>query len=400
VEQNKVIWSVDQPTRGAVRYGFVSGEYDRIAYPLPADNADKVYSNGHEVPLLSAVVGVPIFIQRTDLTEAGQLFAAAEETVVFDAVPAEMALLTMTSIDVQFGDAHVIQLPSENKIVMIDAGNPYVSRRGQTAPQHVRRWLDDRAVSRIDVAMVSHMHADHYGGFVWGADAADNGILELYEVGFFLDVPEVSGNNDRHTDLLALLTTQNIPRYIITPGMTDQANPDILGWDPAVGVLVLNGGSQAEWANISHTGTRINNDSIVLKFSYGEVDIITGGDCEVEGESRILDHFAPQLDKVELFKAHHHGRYDANSWEFLTVIVPRISFIPVAFAAYYEGPDQGAEDTAQTLARLAAVGADVFRFDAAEPLARPNDNRTFWHTTFVTDGVSYEVHIVPSIWGI
>jgi len=165
-------------------------------------------------------------------------------------------------------------------------------------------------------------------------------------------------------------------------------------------VLVLNAGSQAEWANISHTGTRINNDSIVLKFNYGEVDIITGGDCEVEGEARILSHFSQELDEVELFKAHHHGRYDANSLEFLSVIAPRISFIPVAFAAYYEGPDQGAEDTAQTLARLAVVQADVFRFDAAEPLAWENDNRTFWHTTFITDGISYEVRIVPSIWGI
>ncbi len=398
VEQNKVLWSVDQPTRGAVRYGFVSGEYDRIAYPEAGLGADKNYSEGHAVPLISAVADLPIYIQRTDLTEDGRLYAAAEETVVFANVPAELRMLTMTCLDVQFGDSHVLRLPSDGSIVMIDAGNPYEGRQGQSAPAHVKAWLDGQAITRIDVALATHMHADHYGGFVWGADAQDNGILEIYEVGFFLDVPDVSGNSN--ATLVDLRDDEGIPRHIISDGMSDVTDPDFLGWDSAVRVLVLNAGAQPEWANISYAGTRINNDSIVLKISYGEVDIVTGGDCEVEGEGRILDLYPEQLPGVELLKSHHHGRADANSVAFIESVAPRVSFIPVAFVAYNEGPDQGAEDTAQTLARLALVQSDVFRFDAAEPLGRPNDNRTFWHTTFATDGISYEVRITPSLWGI
>ena len=213
-------------------------------------------------------------------------------------------------------------------------------------------------------------------------------------------MPDVSGNSNSHASLVDLLDDEGIPRHIISDGMSDVTDPDFLGWDSAVRVLVLNAGAQPEWANISYAGTRINNDSIVLKISYGEVDIVTGGDCEVEGEGRILDLYPEQLPGVELLKSHHHGRADANSVAFLESVAPRVSFIPVAFVAYNEGPDQGAEDTAQTLARLALVQSDVFRFDAAEPLGRPNDNRTFWHTTFATDGISYEVRITPSLWGI
>ncbi len=398
VDQNKVLWSVDRPTRGAVRYGFVSGQYDRIAYPA-ATGTEKLFVMDHVVPLLSAVAGIPVFIQRTDRTEDGLLYAAAEETVSFASVPEPGPRLTMTSLDVQFGDAHVLCLPSEGKIVVIDAGNPYVTRRDQTAPQHVKQWLDDRAITRIDVALATHMHADHYGGFVWGADAAENGLLEIYEVGAFLDVPAVSGNRSEHTALVALLLEEGIPRFVIEEGMSDTTHPVPLAWDPEVAVWVLNAGSQPEWADISHAGTRINNDSIVLKISYGEVDIVTGGDCEVEGEDRIRARYPDQLAGVEFFKAHHHGRYDANSQRFLSTLAPRVSLIPVAFAAYSEGPDQGEDDTAQTLGRLAALRVDVFRFDAAEPMGHVNDNRTFWHTDFVTDGISYEVRLTPSLWG-
>lgn len=399
VEQNQVIWNVDRPTRGAVRYGFVSGQYERIAYPATTTGADKAFGTDHAVPLISAQPGVPIYIQRTDLTEDGALYAAAEETVTFASMPDPAALLTMTSLDVQFGDAHVLQLPSEGKTVVIDAGNPYVSHRDQSAPEHVKQWLDARAITRIDVALATHLHVDHYGGFVWGADAAENGLLEIFTVAQFLDVTAVSGNTTEHAALVALLQEEQIPRQVIADGMSDATDPVALGWDPLVRVWVLNAGRQAEWQDIGYSGTRINNDSIVLKISYGEVDIVTGGDCEVEGEGRILDHYADRLNGVEFFKAHHHGRYDANTQAFLTTMTPRISLIPVAFVAYNEGPTQGAEDTAQTLGRLQSLGIDVYRFDAAEPLGRVNDNRTFWHTTFLTDGASYEVHIEPSLWG-
>ena len=74
--------------------------------------------------------------------------------------------------------------------------------------------------------------------------------------------------------------------------------------------------------------------------------------------------------------------------------------IVLAFVAYSGGPADGLASTEEVLERLADVGSDVFRFDAAEPLGRVNDNRTFWHTTFVTDGTSYEVRIEPSVWGL
>lgn len=395
----QIQWTTSLTTRGTVRYGFVSGQYDRVAYPAAGAGRDKVYDETHTVILLSAVAGVPIYIQRTDQTNRGHFYAAAEETVVFASVPDLSPLLVFTSLDVQFGDAHVLELPSEGKLVMIDAGPWYEERRGESAVEHVLHWLEGQAVERIDYALATHTHADHWGGFLpsWSGSP---GVFALYEIGIFLDVAEVSGNHDDHEEIVAYVDAKGITRYVIEPGMSNTTDPEPLGWDPLVDVLVLNAGSQPEWAGSGWEGDRINNDSIVLKISYGEVDIITGGDCENPGEARILTHYPAALGGVEYYKAHHHGRYDASSEVFVQAIAPRVAFIPVAFAAYNEGPAGGADATAQTLERLAAVGADVFRFDSAAPVGHENDNRTFWHTSFVTDGTSYEVRIAASVWGL
>jgi beta-lactamase superfamily II metal-dependent hydrolase len=400
VAGGQVLWQTDQPSLGAVRYGFASGHYDRLAYPAAADDADKQFLLNHAVPLLEVAAGVPVYIQRTDRTEAGHLYVAAEETVTFSAPAVAGPLLRMTSLDVQFGDAHCLELPSEGRFVLIDAGDPYERRNGETAPAHVRQWLVDRGITRLDVVMATHMHVDHYGGLLWGADPQGQGILDLYPVGSFLDVPEVSGNQEAHQQLLARVAARGVPRFVLECGMTSGSNPEALAWDPLVAVSVLNAGSQPEWAQVDYEGTRLNDDSILLKLSYGDVDIITGGDCEVEAEARILAHYAGALTHIEYYKAQHHGRYDANSQVYVQAIAPRVALIPVAFAAYSEGPDQGYQDTERTLTKLELVHADVFRFDSAEPIGFPSDNQTFWHTTFMTDGVSFAIRIEPSVWGL
>ncbi len=390
-----VSWTTNLPTRGSVQYGFVSGQPDRLAYPPAAGGGDKAYATVHSVPLLSVPEGgATVYVRRSDATADGRFFTAAEETVVFGPTGATAPQLAFTMIDVQFGDAHVLRLPTAGAVVAIDAGAPYETVAGESAPQHVKRWLDDRAITRLDVALATHMHADHVGGFLNGGNGTP-GVLAAYEIGLYLDVPAVTGNEYNRSAVRSLLGARSVPILTVAPGMDETSNPAELGWDPLVGVAVLNAGAQLEWNDGD-----LNNDSVVLKVTYGDVDLITGGDCLTTGEARILSLYRAELAGVELFKASHHGRANANSWGYLLAIAPRVGFIPIAFAAYDEGPTQGASDTAQTLGRLAELRADVFRFDAADPLGRPQDNRTFWQTTFATDGASYEVRIEPSVWGL
>jgi beta-lactamase superfamily II metal-dependent hydrolase len=389
-----VYWHTDQPTRGAVRYGFVRGEYDHLAYPVARGDADKAYTLTHAVSLLAPDDSVTVYFRRTDRLADGPLYAAAEESSLVVAAAPLGPTLSYTTIDVQFGDAHVLRLPTTGAVVAIDGGDPGVRLYGETAPEHVMRWIDDHGITRLDVVLATHMHADHVGGLLRDGDGGD-GLLERYPVGLYVDVPAVTGNAYNLNDVHAILTAKGIPDRIVTPGLTSATAPDALGWDPNVDVMVLNAGTQPEWADGD-----INNDSVVLKINYGDVAFITGGDCLELGESRILTHYASALAGVEYYKAQHHGRYNANSLAYLQAIAPRVSVIPIAFAAYEEGPAGGLAATTQTISRLTNLGADIFRFDSAEPLERPEDDVTFWHTTFVTDGASFEIRIEPSVWGL
>jgi hypothetical protein len=392
-----VYWTTDDLTRGAVRYGFLSGQYDRLAYPAAAGDADKAFNRTHAVPLMAVAAGETVYIRRTDRLGDGELFAAAEETLVLGDVPPSAPTLGFTTIDVQFGDAHVLRLPSASEVVAIDGGDPGVQLGGETAPQHVMRWFDDHRITRLDIVLATHMHGDHVGGLLEDGTGGP-GLLERYEVGLYLDVPAVSANTYNWNDVHAILADRQISKQTVAPGMTDKNSPAALAWDPLVSVTVLNAGAQPEWDE--RDTDKVNKDSVVLKISYGDVDFVTGGDCLEQGESRILAHFPEALSGVEYFKASHHGRNNANSLPYLRAIAPRVSVIPIAFVAYNEGPAGGAAATAQTIGRLTSLGTDIFRFDDAEPLERPQDNVTFWHTTFITDGVSYEVHIEPSVWGL
>ncbi len=396
VSGRAVTWTTNLPTRGAVRYGFVAGRQDHLAYPAVAGGGDKSYGTTHVVPLLGVPPqGATVYVRRADRAQDGRFFVADEETLVLDPFPATGPLLTFTTLDVQFGDAHVLRLPTEGRVVVIDAGSPYESLNEETAPRHVMRWLDDRAIDRLDVAIGTHVHADHIGGFVEADGDGAAGLFDRFVIGAYLDVPAVTETRTLYSRLQVMLAERGIPRLVIASGMTSDSDPAELAWDNLVDVVVLNAGAQPAW-----DGGDENNDSVVLKVSYGEVDLITGGDCLVAGEERILSLYGGELAGVEYFKSSHHGRDNANSAPYLLAIAPRVAVIPVAFAAYYEGADQGAQDTAQTLERLGALGADVFRFDAADPLGHVQDDRTFWHTNFVTDGISYEIRIEPSIWGI
>jgi beta-lactamase superfamily II metal-dependent hydrolase len=401
IDGRQVLWTTDRPTRGAVRYGMVSGDYDRLAYPTAAGDRDKEYRSQHAVPLLSIPAGAPVYIQRTDRTSDGTIYAAAEETLRFETPPALPPLLEMATLDVQFGDSHVLTMPGDSVHVLIDGGDPGEGRLGETAPAHVRRWLQEHGVQRLDWVTATHMHADHYGGLVRsaGPGGSRQGLLELFPVGCFLDVPAVSGNEGAHEDLLALLAEKGITRRVIEAGMSDDSAPEALGWSPLVSIFVLSAGSQDAWSSLSYDWDRLNNDSIVLRIGYGDVDIMTGGDAETIAQAWIMARYPDSLAGIEYYKAQHHGREDGNGAPWVAAIAPRVSVIPVAFSAYNEGPDAGREATTATLQKLAAVGSDVFRFDDAEPVGEPAAAGRFWHTVLVTDGQSFEVHVEPSVWG-
>src|SRR6185436_2063459 len=72
--------------------------------------------------------------------------------------------LRVTFLDVGQGDAAVIELPG-GAVWLVDAGGDPVAgelRAGARPGEVVARFLRDRRIDRVAVAVVSHPHPDHY----------------------------------------------------------------------------------------------------------------------------------------------------------------------------------------------------------------------------------------------
>ena len=382
MEGDAVVWTTIDPGLGAVRYGSRSGRATRVAYPAGADRPDRAYTRQHRVHLLSAAAGDTVYLQVLNRSPSGATTASAEYRFALAPGVAHPALLTWTMIDVGFGDAHLLTMPGTGERVLVDAGE----RRDWP---NVDLYLRGAGVTRLDAVMATHIHEDHIGGMVGASGTTTDGVLGAWDVGTFLDSPDHSGSRVAYDELLATLTARGIPRAIVRPGETDHTNP-ALAWDPTVGVEVLHAGGGRATGGESEDDW-INNDSVVLRVSYGDVDLMFGGDAEGPVQTRLLAVHPLGLES-EVLKVHHHGVADASEPAYLGAVNPRVGLIPITSYESYSGT----LPSAVVLDRLRQRLVDVFASDRAEPLGVSLAGDAGINVTVVTDGTGYEVGIEPS----
>ena len=380
VEGNTVIWTTSEPTLGTVRYGTRAGVADVVAYPAAASRADRAYVTTHRVPLLSVAAGDTVWIQAMDAAQNGTVTVGPPVRLRIASRPATRPLLAWTMIDVGFGDSHLITTPSGER-VLVDAGE----RRDWP---NVDRFLAASGIARLDVVLATHIHEDHIGGMVGESADPDDGVLGAYDVGAYLDSPTHSGDRYAYTEALGLLARRAIPRRVVNAGDTDATNA-ALAWDPAVRVQALNSGGGSTIGGLDE-GDWINNDSIVLRIGYADVQLVLGGDAEGPVQTRLVA--AGAILDSEVLKVHHHGHGDSGEPAYLAAVNPRAALIPITVYETYNGT----LPSGIVLDRLRQRRADIYCSDRAEPLGIVYTGDAGQNVTVVTDGTSYEVRVSPS----
>lgn len=239
-------------------------------------------------------------------------------------------------VDVGQGDAIVLR--TDDAVVLVDAG-----QWDDTA-----NYLEAIGVAAIDLAIATHGHADHIGGF------AD--VLQRFPV------RRIWYNGQTHT-------TRTFERFVDAVLESGAAyHEPRRGERAAFSDLVLTVLHPATTAR-DYEG-HLHDMNIVVRADYGAFSVLLTGDAESELEASLIAAGA-QLRATAL-KVGHHGSRTSSSVTFLRTVAPQVAVYQAGIDNPYGHPHP------ETLRRIRReTGAVIYGTDVHGTIVIVTDGTTF-----------------------
>ena len=254
----------------------------------------------------------------------GETTTTAETLVQIPETAKPEGELILTMIDV--GQADSFLLVQNGKTMLVDCGT-------RSTGKDVVSYLNEQGISRLDYVIGTHPHDDHMGGMY--------DVITNFEIG-----------------------------KIIMPGV--EAGKVTTNWYVKLMQEIKQGAYELEYAKLGTTydlgdasfkiigpietdESNLNNYSIVLKVTFGDMDIIMTGDAETKVESDIIE--SGEALGAEILKVGHHGSDTSSSNEFLDAVSPLYALISTKVGNKYEHPIK------TTMQKLEERKIEVYRTD-------------------------------------
>ncbi len=268
-----------------------------------------------------------ILVRRKNMRRAAVALAAA--ITICSAVlllhplsePKPDGRLHITFLDVDQGDAIFVQFP-KGATMLIDAGGkinfgsdedgfrPDVPGVGEFV---VSKYLWHLGYSEIGAVIATHADADHIEGM---SDVARN-----FSIGraFYGRPAEGEPDFDRWIEILR---RQGVPVQGLAAG--DEVKID--------GVSV-----EALWPRADSDGSgSSNNDSLVLRLTYGKRAVLLTGDIELAAENGLIASGADI--SADVIKVPHHGSRTSSSPGLIEAVKPQIAIISAGRGSMFGHP--------------------------------------------------------------
>lgn len=256
--------------------------------------------------------------------ESNETIGTTETTTQMPEMANPSGELTLTMIDV--GQADSFLLVQDGKTMLVDCGT-------RSTGEDVVKYLNEQGITRLDYVIGTHPHDDHMGGMY--------DVITNFEIGKII-MPEVEVGKVTTNWYVKLM--QEIKQgayeleYAKLGAVYDlgEANFKIIG-------------------PIENDESNLNNYSIVLKVTFGDMDVIMTGDAETKVEKAIME--SGETLGAEILKVGHHGSDTSSSDEFLDAVSPIYALISAKVGNKYEHPIKS------TMQKLEKRKIEVYRTD-------------------------------------
>ena len=277
----------------------------------------------------------------------------------------ERERLSVTFLDVGQGDAMLIVFP-QGSTMLLDSGGRvafgeseenedseevFVEDRIGIAESAVMPALWQRGIKRLDWIAASHGDADHAEGFAQ--------IIRSFEIGQAIKAATASNEADLFAQAV---NAAGLPAHSVRQG-------DVFKIDGALVEVLSPVGDGASMAMSD------NNQSLLLRVSFGQRSFLLTGDIEKETEARLVE--AGMDLRSDVLKVAHHGSRTSTAVEFLNRVKPQHTVISVAEPSPYGHPHP------EVVERLQTSGAHLWRTSHCGAVTISTDGNDLRVNTFV-----------------
>lgn len=211
--------------------------------------------------------------------------------------------LRVTVLDVGQGDAILVDLP-DGRLMMVDGGG-FVGSPLDPAERVVLPVLRHRRRDRVDIAVLSHPHPDHYTGLLTVLDRLPIG--ELWTSGLALSWGPTSRLGQAFRTAERKGTTLRTARELCGDHEVGSGVVEVLGPCPSF-----------------VRGRSANDNSLVIRVRLGDRAVLLTGDAEHEQEQSLLSRHGEGLS-ADLLKVGHHGSRTSSTPAFVTAVSPALA---------------------------------------------------------------------------
>lgn len=245
-------------------------------------------------------------------------------------------------VDVGQGDCLHIKTP-DGRNILVDSGGSATKDIGKTV---LLPYLLKNGVKKIDMAFVTHLHTDHFGGLQTLSSYLEIEKLCLYE-----------GNEVIEKKVQQMIGIDSSKFVYLSQGQSIK-----IGEGVEIQVLYPPKKSLEEYQEMTGEEANENDSSLVFRVVFKGVSVMMTGDMDTNGESKVIQSNQGQMPlKTDILKVAHHGSKYSTSPEFVKTVDPTIAVIQV-------GKNNYGHPNSEIIKRLEQKGTVVFRNDKSGAL--------------------------------